>query len=64
MNYKVEVIRAKDGGHREWVNEADGTEKELQKIINSANLFYEARQFTAIKITDESGKVVYKKGDV
>ena len=62
MKYKTEVIRSKDGGRREWITEVDGTEKELKKIINSINLFYEARQFKAIRITDESGKVVYEKG--
>lgn len=62
MNYKIEVIRSKDGALREWTNEADGTEKELKKIINSVNLFYEARQFKAFRIADESGKVVFSKG--
>ena len=32
MNYKTEVLRAKDGGYRTWTNETDGTEKELKKI--------------------------------
>lgn len=62
MNYKTEVLRAKDGGYRTWTNETDGTEKELKKIINSINLFYEARQFKSVKITDGNGKVVYQKG--
>ncbi|MBO7123214.1 MAG: hypothetical protein J6V90_08050 [Treponema sp.] len=63
MNYKIEVIRAKDNGYRLCDGRTDGTEADYKKMFNSWNLFLKAGLFKAIKITDESGKVTYQKGD-
>ena len=64
MNYKIEVIRAKDGGYRLCDGHTDGTGADYKKMFNSWNLFIKAGLFKAIRITDENGKIAYQKGEI